>query len=260
MKKLFTAFIILFGPFIMYSQNVEVNGGLIADSLNINSGIIKNVADPIATQDAATKAYVDLLEANVNTLEAKVELLINYLVNNITLSVQERLDLGETPKHIYDSDNSLLDSLYGKTYLGGLIAYLNTSTGTGLIAAPEDLGLGAEWGCWGIQIGQTSTDLGSGEANTAKIVSGCADLETAARLCDDLDEWGYDDWYLPSKDELNQMYLNLKLNGLGDFFIGYYWSSSEYITLNAWAQYFDTGFQANRSKLNGYTVRAVRSF
>jgi hypothetical protein len=46
----------------------------------------------------------------------------------------------------------------------------------------------------------------------------------AARKCDDLALNGYDDWFLPSKDELNQMYLQRSVIG---GFHKCYWSSSE---------------------------------
>lgn len=69
----------------------------------------------------------------------------------------------------------------------------------------------------------------------------------------------FSDWRLPSKDELNNLYL--QKNAIGGFFAGeYYWSSSEYDGSDAWVQYISNGNQTNSFKFYTYSVRAVRAF
>jgi uncharacterized protein (TIGR02145 family) len=74
----------------------------------------------------------------------------------------------------------------------------------------------------------------------------------------------YNDWFLPSKDELNAMYTELYLQGVGGFDgIGVYFSSSEDSSFGGTVvcdQYFVSGFQGLDSKANVYWVRACRSF
>jgi hypothetical protein len=88
-------------------------------------------------------------------------------------------------------------------------------------------------------------------------MTGCSEAGIAARLCGDLVLGGYSDWYLPSKDELNQLYINRF--AIGGFAYGY-WSSTVSSTNFAWLQYFDGGFQTSNNKVIGYGVRAVRAF
>jgi hypothetical protein len=81
----------------------------------------------------------------------------------------------------------------------------------------------------------------------------------AAQLCANLDFGGYKDWFLPSKDELNVMYQNLKRKGLGSFSGSYYWSSSQGNTNYSWDQNFSSGDQNYYAKNNTNSVRAVRA-
>ena len=84
----------------------------------------------------------------------------------------------------------------------------------------------------------------------------------AARLCYDYavvdNGVTYDDWYLPSKNELNKLYLNQE--AIGDFTDLEYWSSSEYSANTARYTDFDSGSQYITSKYVHYHVRAFRDF
>ncbi len=179
-----------------------------------------------------------------------------------SFTIQQRLNKGETPSQIYNSDTTLLDSLYGKTYQGGLIFYLNTTNGTGLVAAPSNQSTGAEWGCRGTEIsGADGTAIGTGAQNTIDIEADCTTLGTAADICANLTLGGFSDWFLPSKDELNKMYINLKMNGFGGFLSYNYWSSTEGSSSNAWIQNFNYDYQGNYDKKGcNIHVRCVRSF
>jgi curli biogenesis system outer membrane secretion channel CsgG len=144
---------------------------------------------------------------------------------------------------------------------GGIVFYDKGNNNDGwryLEAAPADLG-NAEWGYYRSIVGGTSTEVGIGKQNTQRIASG----SRAAQLCIQYRGGGMSDWFLPSKGELDLMYKNLKVKGLGGFSNNYYWSSSEnYDDLNyiAWRQKFSDGFQSNYHKNNAYSVRAVRAF
>lgn len=144
----------------------------------------------------------------------------------------------------------------GHPYEGGIIFYIDTTGQHGLIAATSDQG-DVPWGCYGTTIGGTSTAIYTGQANTSAIVTGCTAGGIAALICFDLVLNGYSDWYLPSKDELNQMYL--QKNAIGSF-SGVYWSSSETSAGSAWGQSVDSGSQGPLAKTNACDVRAIRAF
>lgn len=89
---------------------------------------------------------------------------------------------------------------------------------------------------------------------------GSMDWTSAKTACEELILNGYSDWHLPSKEELNLVYVNLKQVGVGGFANDYYWSSTEYRDGLAWCQNFNNGRQSYFNKGNMYDVRAVRAF
>lgn len=161
---------------------------------------------------------------------------------------------------------------------GGLIFYINSNYQNDgwryLEAAPNTWNDGMAdplivWQDSILVIGASSKEIGTGIFNTERIVnwsningySGCA-----AQVVDSLSFGGYNDWFLPSIDELGQMRSNLKDQGVGGFVDENYWSSSEENML-PWSQYhawiinFDTGGSVfHDSKSTARRVRPVRAF
>ncbi|MEI7725370.1 MAG: FISUMP domain-containing protein [Bacteroidota bacterium] len=157
------------------------------------------------------------------------------------------------------SFTTISDALYiGQSYGGGIIFYLDATGLHGLISAQADQSLGAEWGCTGTSIPGTSTDIGTGQANTTAIVNNCSMAGIAARICDDLILNEYMDWFLPSMDELNQMYLQKAV--IGGFSNDYYWTSTECYENFSWIQGFSDGYQGLTYTATARSVRAIRAF
>ncbi|PDH49119.1 MAG: hypothetical protein CND86_00715, partial [Bacteroidetes bacterium MED-G21] len=121
----------------------------------------------------------------------------------------------------------------GDYYQGGYILQINED-GTGLVVDIQDLGVFA----WYIAIEEA-------ESATSQ---------------------GYDDWYLPSKEELELMYNTIGQNGpqgnRGVFENDFYWSSSQYYDNNfgAWGVDFSGGGAGGDVIHNSYRVRVIRAF
>jgi len=181
--------------------------------------------------------------------------------------------------------DGLIDTYNGKVYhlhdrgpAGGWIFYINPNWERDgwryLEAAPEDCGDIVWSNIAGTEIGVAAqgTAINTGKTNTIAIAGQSGHTQSAAKLCLDYSEGGYDDWFLPSKDELWQMCWNLqgvKYNTItnpdvsvpvGNFSTGPYWSSSEVSSGGASGQYFNNGLQLDLGKTNTESVRAIRAF
>lgn len=115
--------------------------------------------------------------------------------------------------------------------------------------------------------------IGMGARNTTMLAEKFAG---AAKAANDSTCSNYSDWFLPSKDELNEAFRHLshsrtglQLTPVGGFDRGYYWTSSDYNGATAWAQYFADGQQFDRVQtLDGnkkpparpFRVRPMRAF
>ncbi len=155
----------------------------------------------------------------------------------------------------------------GDFYQGGVIFYLDGSGG-GLVCAINNQSTGTTWGCDGTEIsGADGTAIGTGTQNTIDIEAGCTTPGIAADICANLSLNGYTDWFLPSKDELNEMYINKATidatalaNGGTAFEDEYYWSSREWSANRATAKDFRNGNAPVIDKYYAFPVRAVRAF
>jgi len=238
---------------------------------------------------------LDIVNSDFDKLISKIDKLINEIqnsnyitfdekkINNIiedlerakSLTKEKMLESFEKSKKEIDFDMLKI----GAQYAGGIVFYLDRSGKHGLVCADKNF----EKTVWvgeyqdgdESRIGANFNGIsdGTGISNTKKIVELASwykekgffsttkkPAQTAARLCFESNYNGFNDWYLPTKDELNLIYINK--NKIGEFESGEYWSSSQedrYV----WVQYLSQGVQTkvpihmNEWKKN---VRAIRAF
>lgn len=147
----------------------------------------------------------------------------------------------------------------GERFGGGVIFYLDSSGKHGLISDTIDTKTSNWWNGSLIPTGATGTAIGTGRSNTRLIISAQGfTFSYAALVCARLKRNGYNDWFLPSKDELRALYNQRQI--VGGFDENYYWSSSEYSSRNAWDLDFYDGYHYRGWKANAYAVRAIRAF
>jgi len=125
----------------------------------------------------------------------------------------------------------------GEEYGGGIVFSVDASGQHGLIAAKTDV-----------------------PGHSSGIPEGFFTWKDAQLACKHFVSNGYSDWFLPNKEQLNQLYLQKSAVGFVAAHYNFYWSSSEGDKDHAWFQFFINGYQNLDFKTVINRVRAVRAF
>jgi hypothetical protein len=249
-------------PFALYAKTAG-NDVLKENTANKSTDVAIDAASDVKFPSVkSVKTYVDIVQADVaanetasTTSDATLQRYIDALENKVRA-------LGEhTPI-----------ATVGDLRAGGVVFWVDPADNThGLVCAIRDLSPRIRWyNGTNTTTGATGSAIGTGSANTTAIIANQGAVETAyaAGLARAYSGGGYTDWFLPSKEELNQMYLNrvtinstATANSGSNFTNNYYWSSTEYDYYEAFFQVFrGDGDQYWLDKGSANDVRAVRAF
>ncbi|MBZ4218982.1 MAG: DUF1566 domain-containing protein [Chlorobium sp.] len=213
----------------------------------------KLLDDPAATQNLISTA-LRLSQDGLSGLLRKIfslagseqgydfQLLFNQMQSSINLR-GARGELSSTQQITEEMSQSdtvspsspAIKAKIGEYYGGGIVFFLNNTGQHGLVAAKADM-----------------------QGHSPDKEDGYFTWANAKDVCQNLVSNGYKDWFLPSKDQLNELYINR--SAVGNFIDKFYWSSTESDASNAWRQFFGDGYQHDYSKSQGYRARAVRAF
>jgi len=223
---------------------------------------------------------INTTTASLNTFSASV-IATGSLINTFTASVNGKTgSFATTGSNTFIGNQTISGSLnitstgsvqpsIGDSLEGGKVAYILTSSDAGydptlikgIIVATTDQSTGIQWynGAF-TTTSATGTAIGTGLSNTDAIIAsqGAVTTNYAAGLARAYGGGGYSDWFLPSKDELNQLYLNRV--AIGGFASAFYWSSTEATQFFTWRQNLNTGVQDTLGKSGLMYVRAIRTF
>jgi TolB-like protein len=231
--------------------------------------VVRGQVQKLGTLIVVTASLLD-----VNTLEimAGAPMYLNTIeeaatkMDGFISTITERIS-GEGKTVVLKADDTAIEYKVGDIGPAGGMVFYDKGTFSGgwryMETALVETEFTAQWGAAGKSVNGTTTGIGAGKQNTETIIRflrSIGENGKATQLCNSLAVADFDDWFLPSKDELDLMYKNLKTRGLGGFSDSRYWSSSEANIDYVWDQRFRDGAQNASYKYNTFSVRAIRAF
>ncbi len=170
------------------------------------------------------------------------------------------------------NEDGLISSECGWRYLEAAPEDLSYKNYSGQIDYGYAFGYCKNYGTTYRKVG-TSDVIGAGESNTTALVKSDVEYNMylvyageqkgtyAALACSRYSKNGFDDWFLPSRDEIYLMYTNLYMRELGSFDdSSNYWTSTENSSVESFSQNFKTGSRQMEQRGLIRRVRAIRSF
>lgn len=260
-----------------YWSSSEVNGAG-AFAIFFNTGGVQNYFEYYSLRVRAIRAYSIQLFEGCSYPEA-----CNY---NSLVEEEDGSCIYPTPGLDCNGNGQQAPIEVGSFAEGGIVFYIDETGEHGLVAALEDIteGIniqdwgsvdGLEWSCVGVNVsGADGMNIGTGYQNTLDIVAqNCQTVNggvSAAQATLNYESEGYSDWFLPSLNELDEMYEILGNDGevfnLGGFDTNdysYYWSSSEQFNSTnnrVFSVKFNNGLTPTIEKDFPLRVRAIRAF
>jgi hypothetical protein len=247
-------------PYALYAKTAG-NDVLKENTANKSIDVAADAASDVKFPSVkSVKTYVDIVQADVDANETAS--------TSSDATLQGYIDALEARIAVFEP------ATIGDLRAGGVVFWVDPADNThGLVCAFSDYASRRFWGCNDTNLPSVpnvtdndgnptgdGAEIGDGVTNTNGILNDCstAPAALAART-----EGA--DWFLPSINELKEMYTNkATLEAVSGFvpFSDSYWSSTEGDNDYAWFQFFDNRIQIQMDDSKGLTgfVRAVRAF
>ena len=239
----------------------------VGESLDVSGLTIEVTRDDGTTKTSnVTSSMISGFDSSIVGTQT---LTITYGGCTTTFDVEVVVGIGKIGDIAY-SDGSVFEYYDSTKTPVGIVIEATDGVATKIVSLTQT---SARWSTEYVDTNATSTTDGAANMTAIQSIDGWEEKYTAFKWCDDYtDESGNSDWYLPAKEELNQLYevkdyLNTvieKITAGGGTAVSlgtrYYWSSSQLADPQAWYQSFSDGDQDGNLKNYINSVRAVRAF